>query len=80
MCVCVWGGTQYFGTKSVLKWKQKTSQYQVFFKYRWYWVPGSWPYDFLDAENADGIAESSHKNGTYSLVRNVTEFVKVWMN
>ncbi len=31
------------------------------------------PYDFRDAENADGIAESSHKNGIYSLTRNVTE-------
>ncbi len=54
-----------------------------FFKYRWYRVPsqpGSWPvqaYDFRDAENADGISESSHKNGIYSLTRNVTEFVKV---
>ncbi len=38
------------------------------------------PYDFCDAENADGIAESSHKNGIYSLTWNVTEFVKVWMN
>ncbi len=38
------------------------------------------PYDFRDTENADGIAESSHKNGIYSLTRNVTEFVKVWMN
>ncbi len=38
------------------------------------------PYDFRDAENADGIAESSHKNGIYSLTRNVTEFVKVWKN
>ncbi len=38
------------------------------------------PYDFRDAENADGIAESSHKNGIYSLMQNVTEFVKVWMN
>ncbi len=38
------------------------------------------PYDFHDAENTDGIAESSHKNGIYSLTRNVTEFVKVWMN
>ncbi len=37
-------------------------------------------YDFRDAENADGIAESSHKNGIYSLARNVTEFVKVWIN
>ncbi len=38
------------------------------------------PYDFRDAENAEGIAESSHKNGIYSLTRNVTEFVKVWIN
>ncbi len=38
------------------------------------------PYDFRDAENADGITESSHKNGIYSLTRNVMEFVKVWMN
>ncbi len=30
-------------------------------------------YDFRDAE-------SSHKNGIYSLTRNVTEFVNVWMN
>ncbi len=38
------------------------------------------PYDFRDAENTDGIAESSHKNGIYSLTWNVTECVKVWMN
>ncbi len=38
------------------------------------------PYDFRDAENADGIAEYSHKNGIYSLMWNVTEFVKVRMN
>ncbi len=38
------------------------------------------PYDFRDAENVDGIAESSHK-GIYSLTRNVTEFVKFgWIN
>ncbi len=66
--------------------KMKTSRYQVFFKYRWYRVPGrpgSWPvrpYDFHDAENEDGISESSYKKGIYSLARNVTEFVKVWMN
>ncbi len=47
------------------------------FKYMWYRVlgqPGSWrvqPYDFCDAENADGISKSSHKNGIYSLTRNV---------
>ncbi len=38
------------------------------------------PYDFRDAENADVIAESSLKNGIYSLTRNVTDFVKVWIN
>ncbi len=54
-----------------------------FFKYRWYLVPGqpgSWRiqhYHFRDAENTDGILESSHKNGIYSLTRNVMEFVKV---
>ncbi len=36
--------------------------------------------DLHDAENADGIAESSHKNGIYRLTRNVKEFVKVWKN
>ncbi len=35
------------------------------------------PYDFRNVENADGIAESIHKNGIYSLTLNVTEFVKV---
>ncbi len=34
-------------------------------------------YDFRDAENADRIAESSHKNFIYSLTRNVMEVVKV---
>ncbi len=34
------------------------------------------PYDFCDAENTDGIAESSHKNGIYYIKWNVTEFVK----
>ncbi len=34
------------------------------------------PCDCRDAENTDGI---SHKNGIYSLMRNVTEFIKVWM-
>ncbi len=38
------------------------------------------PYDFRNAENADRIAESSHKKGIYRLKRNVTEFVKVWKN
>ncbi len=38
------------------------------------------PYDFRNAESADGIVESSHKNRIYSLTRNVTEFIKVWMN
>ncbi len=38
--------------------KMKTSRYQVFFKYPG--RPGSWPvrpYDFRDAENADGISD-----------------------
>ncbi len=60
-----------------------------FFSYRgeaatniavWQLIARIGPYDFRDAENTDGIAESSHKNGIYSLTRNVTEFVKVWMN
>ncbi|ROL46392.1 Inactive dipeptidyl peptidase 10, partial [Anabarilius grahami] len=38
------------------------------------------PYDFRDAENADGIAESIHKNGIYYITWNVTEFVKFLMN
>jgi len=38
------------------------------------------PYDFRNAQSADRIAESSHKNRIYSLTRNVTEFIKVWMN
>ncbi len=38
------------------------------------------PYDFHDAENADGIVEPSHKNGIYSLTWNNPECVKVWMN
>ncbi len=35
------------------------------------------PYDFRDTENVEGIAESSNKNGIYSLTRNVTEFNKI---
>lgn len=35
------------------------------------------PYDFCDTENMDGIAESSHINGIYSISRNSMEFVKV---
>ncbi len=64
----------------------RTALVPGFFKYRWYRVPGQpgswrvWPYDFRDAENADGISESSYKNGIYSLAWNVTEFVKVWIN
>ncbi len=34
------------------------------------------PYDSRDAENVDGIAEYSQKNGIYSLTQNDTEFVK----
>ncbi len=54
-----------------------------------FWVYKQWklpqrdtiigPYDFRDAENVDRITESSHKNRIYSLMRNITEFVKVWM-
>ncbi len=35
------------------------------------------PYDFHDAENADGIVTDY---GFYSLTWNVAECVKVWMN
>ncbi len=38
------------------------------------------PYDFRDAVNADGIAESSHKNVIYSLTWNFTECVKDLIN
>ncbi len=31
------------------------------------------PNDFRDVENADGIMESSHKNGIYCITRNFTE-------
>ncbi len=34
------------------------------------------PYDLRDAENTDGIVESSHKNGIDTLTRNLS----VWMN
>ncbi len=34
------------------------------------------PCDF-DAENVDGIMESSHKNGIYCITRNITEFAKL---
>ncbi len=37
-------------------------------------------YDFRDAENVDGIPESSHKNGIYCIKWNVTEFAKFWMD
>uniref|UniRef100_A0A8C2CLI6 Pre-mRNA 3'-end-processing factor FIP1 n=1 Tax=Cyprinus carpio TaxID=7962 RepID=A0A8C2CLI6_CYPCA len=35
------------------------------------------PYDLRDAENTDGIMESSYKNGFYYITWNVTELVKV---
>ncbi len=65
----------------------KTSRYQVFSstggtEYPVNPVLDPWPiqpYDFRDAENADRISESSYKNGIYSLTRNVTEFVKVYI-
>ncbi len=37
-------------------------------------------HDFHDAEKANGTAESSHKNGIYSIIRNVTEFFKFCTN
>ncbi len=43
-------------------------------------MPNIGPYDFRDAENPNGTAQSSHKNRIYSLTRNVTECVNVWMN
>ncbi len=63
--------------------KNENATVHDFFKYRWYREPGSWPvqpYDFRNAENVDAISESRFKNGIYSLARNVTDFVKVWMN
>ncbi len=36
-------------------------------------------YDVRDAENAGGIAECSHIR-IYRIMRNVMEFVEVWMN
>ncbi len=38
------------------------------------------PYDFSDVENMDGIVKSSHKNGIYCIMWNVTEFVTLWIN
>ncbi len=38
------------------------------------------PYDFCDTENADGIVESSHKNGIYCITQKVTEIAKIWIN
>lgn len=38
------------------------------------------PYDFRNAENADGITESRHKHGIYFITQNVAEFAKFWMN
>lgn len=37
-------------------------------------------YDFCNAENANRIMESSHKNEIYSIMQNVIEFSKMWMN
>ncbi len=33
-----------------------------------------------NAENSDGIAESSHNNGIYCITRNAMEFAKFWMD
>ncbi len=38
------------------------------------------PYDFRNAENVDGIAESIHKPRIYCITRNVMEFAKFWMD
>ncbi len=38
------------------------------------------PYVFRDAENADGISDSSHKNKIYCIERNVAEFAKFRMD
>ena len=35
------------------------------------------PYDFRDAENTDGIAESTHENGFLLYMRNRTEFAYI---
>lgn len=35
------------------------------------------PCDFRNAENTDGIAESTQENRIYSLTRNITELAKV---
>lgn len=38
------------------------------------------PYNFLDVENADRIAESSHKNDIYCIMWNVMKFANIWNN
>ncbi len=35
------------------------------------------PIDFRNVENADGIMESSYKNGIYCIMWNITEFAKL---
>lgn len=39
-----------------------------------WWTSRVGPYDFRDAENMDGLVESSHKNFIFYLMWNVTEF------
>lgn len=43
-------------------------------------LPSVGPFHFRHAENADGIAESNHKNVLYCITGNVTEFGNIWMN
>lgn len=40
-------------------------------------IKPTWGSDFCDAENADAITGSSHKNRIYCITRDVTEFVKL---
>ncbi len=35
---------------------------------------------FLNVENMDRITDSSHKNWIYSIMQNVMEFAKFWMD
>ncbi len=61
--------------------KKKTSRYQVFLSTGGTENPVNPVFDaYSPMISADRISESSFKNGIYSLARNVTELVKVWMN
>ncbi len=64
------------GTKKI-----KTSRYQVFLSTGGTENPVNPVFDaYSPMIYVDRISESSFKNGIYSLARNVTELVKVWMN